>query len=265
GLATLGKRLIATTSAHDSDSLDTLPTPFSGSSAWLYKLALSAEYNRLNTLPDGIDNAQTLKKLFLHGNTELRIPTKVLGPDEEKIRADFVEPVKPAYILKYYYKSHSKCLDNPHSLRLFCSYSHKDEALRNQLETHLKLLQRKGYIDPWHDRRITAGDEWKEEIDTNLEQADIILLLISADFIASDYCYEKEMARAIERHNEGKARVIPVILRMTDSWEINTPFGNLQALPKNAKPITLWDDRDSAWADVASGIRNAIAQMQASN
>ncbi|MEL7086525.1 MAG: COR domain-containing protein, partial [Cyanobacteria bacterium J06597_1] len=150
-------------------------------------------------------------------------------------------------------------------LKLFYSYAHEDEALRDQLETHLKLLQRQGYIDPWHDRRITAGDEWKDEIDINLEQADIILLLISADFIASDYCYETEMTRAMERHNARDTRVIPIVLRKTEGWGRNTPFGKLQALPKDAKPITLWDDRDSAWADVASGIRNAIAQMQASN
>ncbi|MGK7912289.1 MAG: COR domain-containing protein [Synechococcus sp.] len=148
-------------------------------------------------------------------------------------------------------------------LKLFYSYSHEDEALRDQLETHLKLLQREGHIAPWHDRRITAGDEWKDEIDTNLEQADIVLLLISADFIASDYCYEKEGERALERRETGKTLVIPVILRECD-WQ-SSPFSQLQALPKNIKPITRWDDRDSAWADVAKGIRNAIAQMQASS
>ena len=97
--------------------------------------------------------------------------------------------------------------------RLFYSYSHKYETLRNELETHLKILNRQGLIDLWHDRLIGAGDEWKDEISTQLENADIILLLISADFIASDYCYDLEMAKALERHAAGEAAVIPVILR----------------------------------------------------
>jgi internalin A len=105
------------------------------------------------------------------------------------------------------------------TVRLFYSYSHKDENLRNELETHLKLLQRQGLIDTWHDRKIEAGDEWKQKIDENLEQADIILLLVSADFIASDYCYEKEMRRALERHENNETRVIPVIIRDVN-WRV---------------------------------------------
>ena len=144
---------------------------------------------------------------------------------------------------------------------LFYSYAHKDEVLRDELETHLKLLERQGYIAPWHDRRIVAGEKWSEEIDNNLKNADIILLLISADFIASDYCYETELDLAMQRHKAGEARVIPIILRETEGWN-NAPFGKLQALPKDARPIKLWKDHDSAWADVAKGIRTAIAQMQ---
>ena len=98
-------------------------------------------------------------------------------------------------------------------LLLFCCYCHKDENLRNQLEIQLRLLQRQGVISSWHDRLIGAGQEWKAHISRNLEQADIILLLVSADFIASDYCYDIEMTRALERHRAGTARVIPVIVR----------------------------------------------------
>ncbi|CAN5906184.1 hypothetical protein BH20PSE1_BH20PSE1_14280 [soil metagenome] len=141
-------------------------------------------------------------------------------------------------------------------IHLFYSYSHKDEKLRNQLETHLALLRRQGLIHQWHDRRIGAGQEWAGAIDVNLESAQIILLLVSADFIASDYCYEKEMARAIERHEAGEARVIPVILRAVD-WK-DAPFAKLQALPKDGKPVTAWADRDAAWLDVAQGIRKAV-------
>jgi internalin A len=140
--------------------------------------------------------------------------------------------------------------------KLFYCYSHKDEAFRDELETHLKLLQRQGVIETWHDRRILAGEEWKDKIDDNLNRADIILLLISADFIASDYCYDIEMKRAMERHEAGEAKVIPVILRK-NNWH-SAPFGKLQALPKDGQPINLWNDRDSAWADVATSIERVI-------
>jgi len=118
------------------------------------------------------------------------------------------------------------------------------------------LLKRQGFISGWHDRRITAGDEWKAEIDEHLETAKVILLLISANFIASDYCYDVEMKRSLERHEEGTARVIPIILSPCD-WN-GAPFGKLQALPKDAKPITIWSNQDEAFADVAKGIRKAV-------
>lgn len=148
------------------------------------------------------------------------------------------------------------------AVRVFYSYSHKDEQLRNDLETHLKLLHRQGLIDAWDDRQIEADEEWKDKIDENLERADIILLLISPDFIASDYCYEKEMKRALEKHEDGSARVIPVILR-TCNWHKAT-FGKLQGLPKDGKPITTWGDRDTAWADAASGIERVVETIRKS-
>jgi internalin A len=146
------------------------------------------------------------------------------------------------------------------AVRLFYSYSHRDETLRNELETHLKLLQRQRLIKPWHDRKIEAGDEWKRKIDDNLERADIILLLVSADFIASDYCYENEMTRALERHDKGEARVIPVVVRDVD-WA-DAPFGELQALPKDSKAVMLWTDKDSAWRSVAEGIKKVVGEIR---
>ena len=148
-------------------------------------------------------------------------------------------------------------LDPQNALDVFFSYSHKDEELRDALETHLALLKREGLIRPWHDRRIGAGDEWESEIDANLESADIILLLISQHFIASDYCYAREMTRALELHEAGEARVIPIILRPCD-WQ-SAPFGKLQGLPKDVRPITRWEDKDEAFLDVAQGLRSAIA------
>jgi hypothetical protein len=112
-------------------------------------------------------------------------------------------------------------------LNLFFSYSHKDEALRDELEVHLAMLKRQGVISIWHDRRITAGEDFAGEIDQNLATADIILFLVSPDFIASDYCYDIEVKQALERHETGKAKVIPVILRPCD-WK-HAPFGHLLA------------------------------------
>ena len=145
-------------------------------------------------------------------------------------------------------------------LRVFFSYSHKDEGLRNELETHLKLLQRQGLISSWHDRKIMASEDWGQMIDDNLEAADIILLLVSADFIASEYCYEKEMKRALERHVAGEARVIPVIVRDVN-WQ-KAPFANIQALPKDALAVTKWPDRDSAWRNVAEGIERMAEEVR---
>lgn len=92
---------------------------------------------------------------------------------------------------------------------LFFSYSHVDEAHRNQLEKHLSALKHQGLLDTWHDRRIIAGQEFDQEIDAHLDTADVILLLISSDFLASDYCYKREMTRAMERHAARDAIVIP--------------------------------------------------------
>jgi len=145
------------------------------------------------------------------------------------------------------------------TLRLFYSYAEKDEPLRDHLDTHLKLLQRNKLIQMWHDRRILPGSEYQQEIDNNLAQADIILLLISPDFIASDYCYDIEMARALERHDAGNATVIPILLRPVD-WE-TTPFRKLQPLPSDRRPVTLWPNPDQAWLDVEQGIKQ-VAQKR---
>jgi hypothetical protein len=146
-------------------------------------------------------------------------------------------------------------------LRIFISYSHKDERLRRELETHLKLLLRQEVIAMWTDREIMPGEEWKHKIDENLESADVILFLVSADFVASDYCYDVEMNRALERHDAGEARVIPIILRDVHKWE-SAPFGKLQALPAHGKPVTLWTNRDEAWSDVAAGIRKVAEEIR---
>src|SRR5215510_4817146 len=145
------------------------------------------------------------------------------------------------------------------SIRLFISYAHRDEDLRQELDNHLSNLRRQQIISGWHDRRIAPGQEWAEQIDNALNEAQIILLLISARFMASDYCYAKEMVRAIERHDAGEAVVIPIILSACD-WQ-GAPFSKLQALPKDAKPIKAWNDRDEAWLDVVRGLRRVIDRL----
>ena len=157
-------------------------------------------------------------------------------------------------------RSYSLLPEEPRqALKLFYSYSHHDESLRNELETHLKILHRQGFINPWHDRRIRAGDEWESRIDINLEQADIILLLVSADFIASDYCNNLEMKCALERHDVGKALVIPVIIRDVN-WR-SAPFARLQALPTDGKAVTSWGNKDEAWRNVSEGIEAAAREL----
>ncbi|MBC1236271.1 toll/interleukin-1 receptor domain-containing protein [Nostoc sp. 2RC] len=148
-------------------------------------------------------------------------------------------------------------MSNP--VKVFFSYSHKDEALRDELATHLAILKRQKIIEAWHDREISAGTEWANAIDENLEIADIILLLVSANFLASNYCYDIEMKRAMERHETREARVVPIILKPTD-WN-DAPFGKLEALPKNAKPVTTWQDQDEAFFNVVKGIRRVVEEI----
>lgn len=104
--------------------------------------------------------------------------------------------------------------------------------------------------------KISAGTEWKDQIDARLDSADLILLLVSPDFLASDYCYDVELQRALERHIAGEARVIPIIVRPVDWHE--APFAKLQALPRDGKPISTWARRDEAYKDVVTGIRGAV-------
>ena len=144
--------------------------------------------------------------------------------------------------------------------KVFISYSHRDEVLREELDVHLANLKRQEKIQAWHDRAIEAGTEWDADIRHHLETASIILLLISPRFMASDYCYDLEMQRAMERHQVGTARVIPIILKPVD-WQ-GSPFSKLQVLPKGAKPVTQWGDPDEAFLDVVLGIRQAVESLQ---
>jgi len=142
-------------------------------------------------------------------------------------------------------------------ITLFFSYSHQDEILRNQLEQHLGFLKRDQAITCWHDRKIMPGEDWDGVIDEQLDQADIILLLVSPAFADSDYCWDVETKRALERHEKGEAIVVPIILRPVDGWG-NTPIGRLQALPSNGDAVTTWPNHDEAFQDIAASLHRLI-------
>jgi tetratricopeptide (TPR) repeat protein len=145
----------------------------------------------------------------------------------------------------------------PAPLKTFISYAHEDERLRDELVRSLVQLQRDGLIDLWHDRRIRAGDNWSGEIDQHLLAADVVLFLVSPDFLASGYCYDKEMAVALERHSNRQVRLVPIILRSSD-WS-NSPLKHLQALPEGALPVADWKDRDAAFLNIAQKLRETLA------
>ncbi len=140
---------------------------------------------------------------------------------------------------------------------VFYSYSHRDEALRDELDTHLKLLRREGFISTWHDRRIRPGDEWDHVINDQLNSADIIFFLVSPDFLASDYCRDIEVRRAMERYESGDAVVVPIILRPC-VWT-REAFARLQALPRNGRPLVEW--RETGFARVCEEIRTLIVDL----
>lgn len=151
-------------------------------------------------------------------------------------------------------------VDDPtHKVKLFISYSHEDEQLKNQLDKHLIMLKRSGKVEVWNDRQLIAGQEWDSEIKKEVLEADIILLLISADFNNSEYIWKEELATAMARHEQGMARVVPVILRKCEWNEM--PYAKLQALPKGARPVTEFPDKDDAFTDIASGIRFLVDNM----
>jgi len=145
-------------------------------------------------------------------------------------------------------------------LKVFCCYAREDQEMLEHLKKHLTLLERNGQIIIWSDTDLNAGVEWDKELHQHLESADIILLLISPDFMASDYCYSTEMGRAIARHNEGSVVLIPILLRSIH-WE-DAPFAKLQIVPTKTKPITNWPDRDDAFRDITKHINKVIIKFQ---
>jgi internalin A len=152
-------------------------------------------------------------------------------------------------------------IERRRAARVFVSYSHKDERQLNELKTHLSPLERLKLIETWYDRRIVAGEDFGQKINENIDSADIILLLISSDFIASDYCYQKEMERALERHERKEARVVPVIIRDVD-WKVIPELSRLTAVPKDGRPVRNWPNKDTAWRNVSERVRAILEAMR---
>lgn len=145
-------------------------------------------------------------------------------------------------------------------VRLFYSFADEDEPFRKALETHLSTLKWQGLVSDWHHRQIVAGEDWKTAVDKHLEAADIVLLLVSVDFVASEYCWGVELERALARHASGAARVIPILVRSADV--ANAPFAHLEVLPKNRMPVREWADLDRAWTEVAKEIRRIVEEIR---
>lgn len=145
---------------------------------------------------------------------------------------------------------------------VFISYAHEDKQFLAGLFKHLNILIKNGLISKWFDGDILPGTEWRTQIMNHVRTDQIILLLVSSDFIASDFCYSIEMDEALKRHRAGEARVIPILVRPT-LWR-DTPLEDLQILPSGARPISTWSDRDLAFLDVAQGIKRVIQDLQAS-
>ncbi|HEU5376209.1 MAG TPA: TIR domain-containing protein [Ktedonobacteraceae bacterium] len=145
------------------------------------------------------------------------------------------------------------------ALQLFYCYAREDRIYRDELDKSLSHLKRQKLLMTWHDREIKAGEDWKSIIDSRLQQAHIIICLVSRDFLASDYCYEQEMQQALKRHREGTARVIPILIRATP-WE-KTPFSELQMLPSDACAVASWSNHDEAWLNVVNGIELVIQEL----
>ena len=145
-------------------------------------------------------------------------------------------------------------------VRVFIIHSSEEESLLREFYRYLKPLQRSRLIECWDDHLIGAGQEWNYQISDNLGKADLILFLVTAFSLASDFVWDIEMRRALEQHKAGTSRLIPVIIGDVD-WS-DAPFATLQVAPSNGKAIRLWRHRDTGWRLVVSAIRAAAQELR---
>lgn len=145
-------------------------------------------------------------------------------------------------------------------VKVFLSYSHADEKYKEELDKHFAALKRTDKIETWNDRKLVPGCQLDEDIKKHLCEDDIIILLISSDFIASDYCYNIEMSKAIERSKRQECIVIPIIVRPCLWWE--TPLKEILALPKDGKPISQYENSDEAYLEVVSAVNKMLGSFE---
>lgn len=144
---------------------------------------------------------------------------------------------------------------------LFISYSSADRDALTRLRTHLRPLEREGLITPWSDRLLLVGDKFDERIKAELRKARLIAMILSPDFLASEYVNDVELEIAVQRHQEGTARIIPIVYRQC-RWR-NTPLGHLQATPTDGRPVlsASWTDKDEAWNVVTDDVARAVSSL----
>jgi TIR domain-containing protein/Leucine Rich Repeat (LRR) protein len=243
----------------DNNQLSSLPAEV-GNLSSLQHLSLSG--NQINSLPPEMGNLSSLRHLSLSGNQISTLPAEVGNLSSLQWLNLVTNPLRspPLEIIVQGIPAILAYLRTMQTIKIFYCYAHEDKDLRDQIDKHLGILRRLGHIREWYDREIQAGTEWEREIERNLGTAHIILLLVSADFVNSDYCYSVEMKKALELHNSGQARVLPILLRPVD-WQ-DAPFAKLQMLPAGAIPITKWHNQDEALEDVARGIRNVVNSLR---
>jgi hypothetical protein len=145
-------------------------------------------------------------------------------------------------------------------MKAFISYSHRDATALDRLHVHLTMLHREGLIEEWFDREILAGSSIDGDVNSQLEECGLFLLLVSPDFLHSDYCYEREMKRALERHEAGEARVVPIIVEPCE-WT-KSPLGKLKAVPRDGLPVSEWTNANNAYLNIVQELRRILEAEQ---
>jgi len=143
------------------------------------------------------------------------------------------------------------------TVKVFISYSHADERVLERLHKHLAMMQRDRLISAWYDHAILPGANLDRTIKSELESADIFVALLSPDYLASNYCYEKEFEFAQEQARDGSLRIVPVVAEPCD-W-LSSPFREFMALPKEGKAISEWTNANNAYLDIVNGLRRLVA------
>lgn len=216
--------------------------------------------NQLRSLPVAVCQLTSLQVLDLENNPLQSPPPEIVEQGTSAILAYLQKLQQIAAIEEIVREKRERTIKETLPIKIFYCYAHEDKDLRDRLDGHLSILKRLGNIVGWYDREIQAGIEWEREIEAHLSTASIILLLVSSDFLKSDYCYGVEMQKALEMHEKGKARVLPILLRPV-YWQ-GAPFAKLQILPTGAKPITEWQNQDKALTDVAEQISAVVTALR---